>query len=284
MEENRKNPFFMYLPYYAVHNPMQAKEEHVKKFTEKAAREGLDKQPAFTREKDWIRKSMSDNFKERIIQSNPVYAAMIYSVDENIGRLLRKIDELNIGGNTILIFTSDNGGLATSEGSPTCNSPLRAGKGWLYEGGIRVPLIIKYPGKGKPGTVINSSVSSIDFFNTIAEMTGSDKGGVKTDGVSFVSLFSKDKMKERPLYWHYPHYSNQGVEPGSAVRLGKYKLIDNFERNRQELYDLEADLSETKDISSNNPGKTKELFDMLKAWRKATNAKMMEPNPKYSPN
>jgi arylsulfatase A-like enzyme len=283
MEQNSKKPFFIYLPYYAVHNPMQAKEEHVKKFSEKAAREGLDKMPAFTRDRDWIRKSMTDNFKERIIQSNPVYAAMIWSVDENIGKLVKKLDELGIKENTILIFTSDNGGLATSEGSPTCNAPLRAGKGWLYEGGIRVPLIIKYPGKGKPGTVINTPVSSIDFYNTIADMTGSAPGDAKTDGVSFVSLFTKDYMKDRPLYWHYPHYSNQGVEPGSAVRFGRYKLIDNFERKRQELYDLENDLSETKDISAANPEKTKEIYNMLKAWRKKTGAKMMKPNPAYSP-
>lgn len=279
--ENRNNPFFLYLPYYAVHNPMQAKEEHIRKFTEKAALTGLGKAEAFTRDKDWIRPGMSDNFKERIIQSNPVYAAMIWSVDENIGRLLAKLDELNIADNTIIIFTSDNGGLATSEGSPTCNAPLRAGKGWLYEGGIRVPLIIRYPGKAKPGTVIHTPVSSIDYLPTIAEMTGTDTGKALSDGVSFVSLFKKDKMKERPLFWHYPHYSNQGVEPGSAIRLGKYKLIDNFERERQELYDLEADLSETNDISGANPGKTKELYDLLKKWREENNAIMMDRNPNF---
>ncbi|MGE5420630.1 MAG: sulfatase, partial [Chloroflexota bacterium] len=230
IEDNNGNPFFLYLPYYAVHNPMQAKEEHIKKFRDKAERMGIDKEKTFTRDKDWIRPSMSDNFKERIIQSNPVYAAMIWSVDENIGRLLRKLEELHIKDNTVIIFTSDNGGLATSEGSPTCNSPLRAGKGWLYEGGIRVPLIIRYPGKVSPGTEIHTPVCSVDFLPTIAEITGSNAVGTSSDGVSFVQLFSKDKMKERPLFWHYPHYSNQGVEPGSAVRLGRYKLIDNFER------------------------------------------------------
>lgn len=281
IEDNRNKPFFVYLPYYATHNPMQAKEEHIRKFTEKAAVAGLDKQQPFTREKDWIRPEMSDNFKERIIQSNPVYAAMIWSVDENIGKLLRKLDELGITDNTIIFFTSDNGGLATSEGSPTCNAPLRAGKGWLYEGGIRVPLIITYPGKGKPGTVIKTPVCSIDFLKTIADMTGCSNGQPETDGVSFVSLFKKDKLKERPLFWHYPHYSNQGVEPGSAVRLGKYKLIDNFEHGRQELYDLENDLSETTDISSANPAKTKELHNLLNKWREDNNAKMMDRNPKW---
>lgn len=281
--QNRKNLFFVFLPYYAVHNPMQAKEEHVKKFEEKAKKTGLDKQKAFTRDRDWINPSMGDNYKERIIQSNPVYAAMIWSVDENIGRLIGMLEELDIEENTVIIFTSDNGGLSTSEGSPTSNSPLRAGKGWLYEGGIRVPLIISYPGKGKPGTVIHTPVSSIDLLPTIAEITGFVQESHGIDGVSFMKLLKKDKMKERPLFWHYPHYSNQGVEPGSAVRLGRYKLIDNFERNRQELYDLESDLSETRDISASNPAKTKELFDLLKQWRQENNAKMMDPNPAYRP-
>jgi arylsulfatase A-like enzyme len=222
---------------------------------------------------------MSDNYKERIIQSNPVYAAMIYSVDENLGKLFKRLKELNLDTNTIIIFTSDNGGLSTSEGSPTCNTPLRAGKGWLYEGGIRVPLIIKVPGRTRPGTIIKTPVSSIDFFPTIVELTGSVPINNKTDGVSIVPLLTKDMMKERPLFWHYPHYSNQGVEPGSAVRLGRYKLIDNFENGRQELYDLENDLSEKNDISATNPQKTKELFDLLKDWRARTGAKMMTPNP-----
>ena len=279
---SKDKPFFVYLSYYAVHNPMQGKEKLIQKFSDKADSMGLNKTEAFTREKDWIKPSMSNNFKERIIQSNPVYAAMIYSVDENLGKLFRKLEELKIDGNTFIIFTSDNGGLSTSEGSPTCNSPLRAGKGWLYEGGIRVPLIIKYPGKCKPGTVIHTPVSSIDYFSTITEITGSDPGNANPDGVSFVSLFKKDRMKSRPLFWHYPHYSNQGVEPGSAIRLGKYKLIDNFEKGRQELYDLENDISETKDISSANPAKTQQLFTLLQAWRLNNNAKMMEPNPKWN--
>jgi len=281
IENSREKPFFVYLSYYAVHNPMQAKEHLVQKFTKKADSLGLTNADAYTREKEWIRESMSDNYKERIIQSNPVYAAMISSVDENIGKLVARLRELGLDRNTVIIFTSDNGGLSTSEGSPTCNSPLRAGKGWLYEGGIRVPLIIKYPGKIRPGCERKTPVSSIDYFSTIAELTGSEDASVKTDGVSIMPLLKRDRMKERPLFWHYPHYSNQGVEPGSAVRLGKFKLIDNFEKGRLELYDLEKDLSETTDISASNPEKTKELFKLLEDWREKTNAKMMEPNPNW---
>ncbi len=279
---NKTSPFYLYLSYYAVHNPMQGKEKLIEFFTHRADSMGLSKQEAFTRKKDWILPSMSNNYKERIIQSNPVYASMIYSVDENIGKLLALLEDLSLDKNTIIIFTSDNGGLSTSEGSPTCNDPLRAGKGWLYEGGIRVPLIVKYPSKSKPGTEIKTPVSSIDYFSTIIEMTGSVAEGIKTDGVSFVSLFKKDKTKDRPLFWHYPHYSNQGVEPGSAVRLGKFKLIDNFQTGKQELYDLEKDISETVDISAANPEKTKELFNLLKEWRKETGAKMMIQNPSFA--
>ena len=279
IEDTKDKPFYLYLSYYAVHNPMQGKEELIKRFTAKADSMGLTKMQPFTREKEWIKKSMSDNFKERIVQSNPVYAAMIYSVDENLGKLFKRLEELKIDNNTIIIFTSDNGGLATSEGSPTCNAPLRAGKGWLYEGGIRVPLIIKAPGMTESGTIVKSAVCSIDYFATIVEMTGSVLPDLKADGASIVPLLKKGKMKERPLFWHYPHYSNQGVEPGSAVRLGRYKLIDNFEKGRQELYDLENDLSEQNDISTSNPQKTKELYNLLKDWRTKTGAKMMIPNP-----
>lgn len=281
IETSGDKPFFVYLSYYAVHNPMQAKEEHIRKFTLKADSMGISGTEAFTRQREWITESMHENFKERIIQSNPVYAAMIYSVDENIGRLVKRLEELNIDENTIIIFTSDNGGLSTSEGSPTCNFPLRAGKGWLYEGGIRVPLIIKYPKKAKPGTVRKTPVSTVDFFPTIIELTGSVQPANKIDGSSLVSLMKKDRMETRPLFWHYPHYSNQGAWPGSAVRLGKYKLVDNFEKDRQELYDLENDLSETTDISSANPEKTMELYKLLKAWRQETGAIMMIPNPEW---
>jgi arylsulfatase A-like enzyme len=282
IKNNQDKPFFVYLPYYAVHNPMQGKEDLVKRFSQKADSMGLSKIQPFTRDKAWIKRSMSDNYKERVIQSNPVYAAMIWSVDENIGKLLKALSDLKLDDNTIIIFTSDNGGLATSEGSPTCNAPLRAGKGWLYEGGIRVPLIIRLPGNKNSGREISSPVSSIDYFRTICEMTGTDPGSSPQDGVSFFPLLKNKKIAERPLFWHYPHYSNQGTMPGSAVRLGNFKLIDNFETGKQELYDLSKDLSETTDISASNPEKTKELFDLLNKWRKTTNAKPMEPNPKWN--
>lgn len=279
INDSKNKPFFLYLSYYAVHNPMQAKEEHIKKFTAKADSLGLNEKNPFTRDREWIKSYMSDDFRERIIQSNPVYAAMIWSVDENVGKVLSKIEELGISDNTIVIFTSDNGGLATSAGSPTCNSPLRAGKGWMYEGGIRVPLIIKDPASNRAGSLIDFPVSTIDFFPTIAELAGAEIDTSEIDGVSIVNGYKTGFLQTRPLFWHYPHYNNQGVEPGSVVRLGNFKLIDNFEQERLELYNLEKDLSETNDISASEPDKTAELLTLLKEWRKETNAKMMEPNP-----
>ena len=282
ISDKKDKPFFVYLAFYAVHNPMQGKEELIKRFQAKADSMGLsDKQP-FTTEKDWIKLAPKGDFKERIIQSNAVYAAMIYSVDENIGRLFDKLKQLHIEKNTIIIFTSDNGGLSTAEGSPTTNIPLRGGKGWLYEGGIRVPLIIKSPFDGKAGSVISTPVSSIDYFSTLAEMTGSSFKRNQTDGKSLLSLIKYNQMETRPIFWHYPHYSNQGGDPGSAVRLGNFKLIDDFETGRQELYDLSKDISEANDISASNPGKVKELYDLLQNWRNITGAKMMDPNPKWN--
>lgn len=281
IESASGKPFFVFLSYYAVHNPMQAKEEHIRKFTMKADSMGISDTETFTRNREWIKESMSDNYKERIVHGNPVYAAMIYSVDENIGRLVRRLGDLNLDRNTIIIFTSDNGGLSTSEGSPTCNFPLRAGKGWLYEGGIRVPLIIKYNGSVESGTIRNNPVATIDIFPTIIDVTGS-AGSKTTEGESLVPLFQGDRMKKRPLFWHYPHYSNQGAWPGSAIRLGRYKLVDNFEKGRQELYDLETDLSETKDISTAMPAKTRKLYKLLVEWREEHNAQMMIPNPAWN--
>jgi arylsulfatase A-like enzyme len=282
IESEKDKPFFVYLPYYAVHNPMQGKEDLIKYFQTKADSLNLSDKQQFTINRNWIQLAPKGEYKERVIQSYPVYAAMIYSVDENLGRLFEKLRKLNLDENTIIIFTSDNGGLSTSEGSPTTNFPLRAGKGWLYEGGIRVPLIIKAPGLIKKPAVTNIPVSSIDFFPTILEMTGTTGYNIGIDGVSILPVIRSGKIKTRPLFWHYPHYSNQGGDPGSALRLGNFKLIDNFETGRLELFDLRNDISESNDISKKNPEKVKELSGILKEWRNKTGAKMMDPNPVWN--
>jgi arylsulfatase A-like enzyme len=283
IEDKKDEPFFVYLSYYAVHNPMQGKEELIKYYQARADSMGLTEIEPFTTEKEWIKLAPKGNFKERTIQSYAVYAAMIFSVDENLGKLFEKLRELKIDKNTIIIFTSDNGGLSTSEGSPTTNFPLRVGKGWLYEGGIREPLIIKAPMIITQSGVSDVPVSTIDFFPTILELTGTSLEGYNNiDGISILPVLKSGEIINRPLFWHYPHYSNQGGDPGSAVRLGNFKLIDNFETGKQELYNLKDDISELNDLSAQNPDKTSELYGLLNEWRLKTGAKMMDPNPEWN--
>ena len=224
-------------------------------------------------------------------QSNPVYAAMVESMDASVGRILKKLDDLKLSDNTLVIFTSDNGGLATLEGmpfAPTINAPLREGKGYLYEGGIRVPLIVKWPGKVKPGTVTDEVASSIDFFDTILEACA-PSGGRKPpvpprDGVSLLPVFNGEKLTPREIYWHYPHYANQGGRPGGAVRFKEFKLIEFYEDGRRELFDVKKDISESRNLINEFPAVAKAMSDALNAWRKDVGVKMPTPNPDYKPN
>jgi len=201
--------------------------------------------------------------KARINQSNPGYAAMVRSLDANVGRLISTLEEIEILDQTIIIFTSDNGGLSTTRtGGPTSVRPLRAGKGWCYEGGIRVPLMIKYPGMKHPGMVCHQPVISMDYFPTLLELA--DIGvpaDMVLDGRSLVPfLRNPDTTVERNLVWHYPHYHGSTWRPGSAIRSGPWKLVEFYEDQRVELYDLSSDLSESKNLSEALPG----LADSLK--------------------
>jgi arylsulfatase A len=248
------------MPHYGVHTPLQAKKDVIAKY----------------------------NVKPRAgAQSNPVYAAMVESVDDAVGRVLKKLDDLKLSDNTLVIFTSDNGGLATTEGGPTgatFNGPLREGKGFLYEGGVRVPLIVKWPGKVKPG-VTDQLACSTDFFATALEASGERKPtDPKTDGVSLLPVFEGKRLADRALFWHYPHYANQGSRPGGAVRSGDYKLIEFYEDGRRELFDVKKDLSESRNLAADRPEVVKELAAKLDAWRKEVGAKMPTPNPDYTPN
>ncbi|QQS46360.1 MAG: sulfatase [Acidobacteriota bacterium] len=264
IERNKEKPFFLYFPHYSVHIPMRAKSE-------------------------LIAKHRSRPRPERG-QNNPVYAAMIESVDESVGRLTRKLEELGIADNTIFIFTSDNGGLATPEGPDTPatdNSPLRAGKGYLYEGGIRVPLIIAWPKRIKAGSVNRTPVYSMDLFVTAVEAAGS-RNTTGTDGMSLLPLLTgRGGLRREALYWHYPHYSNQSInggrldQPGAAIRQGDYKLIEFYQDNRVELYDLKNDIGERNDLARGNPRLAERLRGKLAAWRKTVGAQMMTPNPAY---
>ena len=284
IEENKDQPFYACLSYYLVHIPLQALEEKTKKYEEKAANLHLDTVNPFLAEPKWIAYASKEakGYKERVIQSHAVYAAMIEALDENIGRVLSKLEELGIDDNTIIVFTSDNGGLSTSEGSPTANAPLRGGKGWLYEGGIRVPYIVKYPENKNAGKVSDLPISSIDIMPTIlASANLTLKPETSIEGINITPFVETNTIPERALYWHYPHYSNQGGNPGSVIRLGDYKLFHDFETEKTELYNLKEDISERKDLSTELPEKTKELYKKLDDWRTSSNAKMMTPNPRW---
>ena len=275
IEANKDRPFFLYLSHYAVHVPLQAKQEMTDRYERKAA--GL---PA----NDTGKFLPEGATQARQVQDHAVYAAMVESMDQSVGRVMTKLDELGIADNTVIIFMSDNGGLSTAEGSPTSNMPLRAGKGLLYEGGIREPMIIKWPGIVKPGSVCNEPVISTDFYPTILQMTGLPlRPEQHIDGVSLVPLLRKGtgRLQDRELYWHYPHYSNQGGKPSGAVRAGDYKLIEFYEDNRVELYNLKQDIGERHDIAGQMPEKVSELRELLRGWRQQVGARMPMPNPYY---
>jgi len=279
-------PFFLNFWDYLVHIPIQAKPEKIKKYTAKAQRMGLDKLKTFADGECFPCEHKKDErVIRRLVQSDPVYAAMIESMDENLGRLLQAVDEAGLTDNTVIMFTSDNGGLATAEGSPTCNAPLAEGKGWMYEGGTREPLIIKWPGVITPGSVCQTPVTSPDFYPTILEMAGLPLLPEQhCDGVSLMPLFtSKETLAREAIFWHYPHYGNQGGTPGSSVRVGDYKLIEFFEDSHVELYNLREDVSETQNLAASHSDITARLHALLIAWRERVEAKNPAPNPDFVP-
>lgn len=284
INENDNSPFFLNLWYYSVHTPIQAKEEYIKKFEEKARKMGLDKIEPFE-EGEFFPTEHKRNMRvtRRIIQSDVVYAAMLAILDENIGRVVDALEEKGILEDTIIVFTSDNGGLSTAEGSPTCNAPLAEGKGWMYEGGTREPLIVRWDGKIKEGSECNTPVTSTDFYPTLLEAAGLPLMPEQhTDGVSIMSLLKEEGDIEREaIYWHFPHYGNQGGTPGSSIRMGDYKLIEFFEDGRLELYNLKDDVSETKNLATEMPEKAKIMRERLISWREAVHAKIPEPNPDW---
>ncbi|MGM0474311.1 MAG: sulfatase [Bacteroidota bacterium] len=287
MEEDGGRPFFLYLSFYAVHTPLQGKPGLIRKYENKLEEAGLDTVKMETTGREWIRYAPpGGRFVVRTRQGHPVYAAMIETLDNNIGRLEAALEDMDLKQNTIILFMSDNGGLATAEGSPTSNLPLRAGKGWLYEGGIREPMLIRWPGSGSEGKVCEVPVTSTDFYPTILEMAGLEmRPDQHVDGISLAPLLRGEKIPgDRPLFWHYPHYSNQGGKPGAAVRLGDYKLIEFFEDSTLELYDLSRDPGEHQNLAPEIPEKAEELQGLLHRWQEEVDAKGMEPNPGYDPD
>jgi len=274
IEEHRDQPFLAFLSFYSVHTPLMAREDLRQKYEEKRRRLGLEAK--FGRE----------GFRDvRLVQEHAVYAGMVEAMDQAVGTVLKKIDDLGLRDRTIVFFTSDNGGLSTSEGWPTSNLPLRAGKGWIYEGGIRVPLIIRWPGVVTPGTVSRVPVCSVDYFPTIAELTGASTDNVKLDGQSLVPLLKGMPFPEdRPLFWHYPHYGNQGGAPSAAVRKGPWKLIHLYEDDSWELYNVVTDIGETQNLIQKRPDRVAEMKGLLDAWLQDVQARFPTPNPHYDAN
>ncbi len=277
IEKNKERPFLLYFAYYNVHTPIQAKPELVAKY--EAKKEGMDTtdQPDFINERE-------NHTKQK--QDNPAYAGMVQSVDESVGRIMQYLQESDLADNTVIVFTSDNGGLSTlpaNRTAPTSVVPLRAGKGWLYEGGIRVPLIVKWPGVVQPGSTSDFPVISTDYYPTLLSMTGiSFNKEQAIDGEDLVPLLKDGVMPSRStLYWHFPHYHGSGNRPSAAIRVGDYKLIEWFENQKIELYDLKQDLSEKNDLAEAMPDKAAELRKALHDWRKEVGALMPEPNPDY---
>lgn len=262
IEANREKPFFLHLTHYAVHTPLMARTNLISKYR--------------------------DATTAGSAQTNAVYAAMIESLDDSVGQVVRKLDALGLATNTLVVFTSDNGGLARREGPTppsTSNTPLRAGKGYLYEGGLRVPLLVRWPGVVLAGKVSDAVVTSLDFYPTLLELAGVRIPESQiVDGVSLAELLQgTGALAKRTLYWHYPHYSNQGGKPGGAIREGDLKLIESYENGYLELYNLKDDLGETNNLSGILPQKANALARQLEEWRQATGAQMMTTNAHYEP-
>ena len=257
IEQNKTKPFFVYLPHYAVHTPLMGKAEVIAKYTAKAD----PKHP----------------------QRNAKYAALVESVDDSVGRILRKLDESKLAENTIVFFTSDNGGLVLN--NATSNLPLRAGKGSVYEGGVRVPLFVKWPGVTKAGSVCDAPVIRPDYYPTMLDKVGLKPANQQImDGESVVPLLRQvGQLNRSAIYWHYPHYHPGGATPYSAIRDGDWKLIEFFEDNHVELYNLKEDLGEKTDLAAKSPDQAQQLREKLHAWREDVGAQMPSPNPDFAP-
>ncbi|KPK43590.1 MAG: hypothetical protein AMK72_13120 [Planctomycetes bacterium SM23_25] len=262
IKANKTKPFFLYLPHYAVHTPIQAKKELIAKYKGKAPSGG---------------------------QGNPAYAAMIESTDQGVGRIMDALDELKLADNTVVFFFSDNGGV----GRITSNAPLRGAKGMLYEGGVRVPLAVRWPGKIKPGSKCDTPVIGIDFYPTILQMAGAARpAGQVLDGESLVGLMTAGRPpKRKAIFWHFPCYlqaAGRGrwrTTPAGAVQQDDWKLIEFFEDGRLELYNLADDLGEKNDLAAKMPQRTKQMHELLKAWRKSLGAPVpTQRNEDYDPN
>jgi arylsulfatase A-like enzyme len=266
---NAEQPFLLYLSFYNVHTPITPYKKRIDHFRAKAKKQFPDATP----------QKAEHEGRSRLRQDHPEYASMIAAVDDSVGAVLKKLDELKLDDNTVVFFFSDNGGLCTLKNiGPTSNLPLRSGKGWLYEGGVREPAIIRAPGITKPKSVCDTPIVSMDFVPTILELAGlpllPDR---HADGTSLLPLLKGEELPERTFYWHYPHYHGSTWKPGASLRDGDWKLIEFYHDGKAELYHLKDDPGEQNDLSQAQTKKTQELRNKLAAWQKELKAKMPVP-------
>jgi arylsulfatase A-like enzyme len=276
IESNADKPFLAYLSFYSVHGPIQTSQDRWDKYREKAAALGEAPESRFI---------MDRNLPVRQVQDCPIYGGMIEAMDDAVGIVLDALDRLGLADNTIVCFTSDNGGVSSGDSYSTSNLPLRGGKGRQWEGGIREPFHIRYPGVTAAGSTCVVPVSGIDYYATFLELAGLDIPKEQlVDGLSLTKLLRGEPdpaISERDLFWHYPHYGNQGGDPSAIIRRQNWKLIHYFEDGHNELYDLDADPGEQSDISLQHAEKTKELRAALGQWLIDVDAKLPVPDPKH---
>jgi arylsulfatase A-like enzyme len=280
LEQLQESPFLLYFSFYTVHTPLQAPKPLVEKYQAKAERLGLGGQEEFAAEEQvW---PVEAPRRVRTVQRHATYAAMVETMDTAVGRVLAKLEALGLDDNTIVFFMSDNGGLSTSEGSPTSNLPLRGGKGWLYEGGIREPFLIRWPGVTQAGAVCETPVTSVDFYPTMLEMASlPPPAAQRLDGRSLAPLLRGQaaELDRDAIFWHYPHYSNQGGFPGGAVRMGDWKLLERYEDGRVHLYNLREDVGEQTDLAAEQPERVGKMRSRLHGWYEEVGAKFLRPQP-----
>jgi arylsulfatase A-like enzyme len=273
IRKNKDTAFFIYYALYLVHTPLRAKRALIEKYRQKKKELGL---------RDTL--GRLGNNKVRLDQGSPVYAAMVEAMDDAVGKVVEALKQEGLYDKTLIIFTSDNGGLSTSEGRPTSNLPLKGGKGWMYEGGIREPLIVRLPGVTRAGAVSDALVSSPDFYPTIMHLVGRPMPAAQhEDGIDLTGVLAGKREKRRTLYWHYPHYSNQGGRPASCIMTGNWKLIKwyGLDSDSYGLYNLKTDPGESHDLSRRHPRRTAAMESGLEHFLQGVSAKYPTPNPHY---
>lgn len=274
IEANKDQPFFAFLSFYMVHAPLETTRELWSKYRDKT--DAMQK-PRF-------RFVMDGNLPIRQVQDHPIYGGMIEAMDQAVGMVLETLDRLGLNDNTIIVFTSDNGGVSAGDGKATSNLPLRGGKGRQWEGGIREPFYVKWPGIVPAGSTSEVPVIGTDFYPTLLEMVGLPlRPNQHVDGVSLVPILKGGSIEERSLFWHYPHYGNQGGDPSSIIRSGDWKLIHYYEDDRDELYHLPSDPIEHNDLAEVETERVQSLHIKLDQWLEETEARMPVPNPNFDP-